>query len=153
MYTRYSYVDRDSMSRVFPTSGRLCRTLWFCCSSVRGIYTRQSQLSWSWCRELIRFPFEIPSLLFTQICVRLCSRSIVAPLRTSRDERTHRAVTSQNLWSWYDHHFVGITWHNVWMKLRHCHPMSSALFFLRDFRFRFYATCAIVCSLSTKGLP
>ena len=23
-------------------------------------------------------------------------------------------VTSQNLWSRYDLHFVGITWHNVW---------------------------------------
>ena len=23
-------------------------------------------------------------------------------------------VTSQNLWSRYDRHFVGITWHNVW---------------------------------------
>ena len=25
----------------------------------------------------------------------------------------HRVVTSQNLWSRYDRHFVGTTWHNV----------------------------------------
>jgi len=25
-------------------------------------------------------------------------------------------VTSQNLWTRYHHHFVGITWHNVWSK-------------------------------------
>ena len=26
---------------------------------------------------------------------------------------TQGEVTSQNLWSRYDRHFVGITWHNV----------------------------------------
>ena len=31
-------------------------------------------------------------------------------------------MTSQNLWSLYDRHFVSITWHNVWswlLKIRH----------------------------------
>ena len=28
---------------------------------------------------------------------------------------TQREMTSQNLWSRYVHHFVGITWHNVWL--------------------------------------
>ena len=27
---------------------------------------------------------------------------------------TQGEMTSQNLWSLYDRHFVGITWHNVW---------------------------------------
>ena len=27
---------------------------------------------------------------------------------------TYREMTSHNLWSRYDHHFVGVTWHNVW---------------------------------------
>jgi len=28
---------------------------------------------------------------------------------------TRGEMTSQNLWSRYVHHFVGITWHNVWL--------------------------------------
>ena len=27
-------------------------------------------------------------------------------------------VTSQNLWSQYDRHVVGITWHDVWHNIR-----------------------------------
>jgi len=27
---------------------------------------------------------------------------------------TQGEVTSQNLWSRYDRHFAGITWHHVW---------------------------------------
>ena len=27
---------------------------------------------------------------------------------------TWREVTPQTMWSRYDRHFVGITWHNVW---------------------------------------
>ena len=27
---------------------------------------------------------------------------------------TQGEMTSQNLWSGYDRHFVGITWHNAW---------------------------------------
>ena len=32
----------------------------------------------------------------------------------SFSDNTQGKMTSQNLWSRYDRHFVGITWHNVW---------------------------------------
>jgi len=35
-------------------------------------------------------------------------------LPTKRIELTKRELTSQNLWSRYDRHFVGITWHFAW---------------------------------------
>jgi len=39
----------------------------------------------------------------------LCGIRDGAALLGTKDE-----VTSENLWSRYDRHFVGITWHNVW---------------------------------------
>jgi len=46
-----------------------------------------------------------------------------APVGLTLVTGLHRVtMTSQNLWSRYDRHFVGITWHNVWsywMKIYH----------------------------------
>jgi len=63
----------------------------------------------------------------TEVWFETTSRSVQPICRArGRNQQTHRntqgEVTSQYLWSRYDRHFVGKTWHNVWsywMKIYH----------------------------------